>query len=174
MHRREVYGGHDLSIHFCLGWTFHLTLKDSGTEGSWIWYKGSYLTFSMPLNHPVFKFSLHQFSALTPKVDAFSCISPFDTLCIFNQLAVTAENKERPWEMVLFFGSLLFLWRKLQCLFFLRVSPMSAQLTHYWPGYFFYKPMPVTTDVSFDGSKIHSLTLLTFCGLQHSVWHLTF
>ena len=104
------------SIHFCLGWTFHLPLKDSDAEGSWIWYKSSYLAFSMPLTHPVFTFSLHQFSALTPKVDAFSRISHFDTLCIFKQLAVTAENKERPWEMVLFFGSLLFLWRKLQCL----------------------------------------------------------
>lgn len=37
----------------------------------------------MPLTHLVFTVSLHQFSALTPKVDAFSCISHFDTLCIF-------------------------------------------------------------------------------------------
>lgn len=93
-----------------------------------LWYGGllnliqgfpACFVFSMPLNHhPVLKFSLHQFSAVTPKVDIFSCISHLDTLCIFNQLAVTSENKERPWETVLFFGSLLFLRRMLQCLFF--------------------------------------------------------
>lgn len=74
----------------------------------------SHLVFSLPLDHR--KLMFLTFIGFQPWIKGgyISMRQPFGNPCVFNQLSITSKNRGRPWEIILCFGSLSFLGRKLQ------------------------------------------------------------